>query len=321
MGPIPYSANGNESVPTACSIVHSDSLIAGWDGALLISAFDAHFGLLADSDRLFSGIRGSRYDQPRLLVFDSGEYETKANSGGQFGLPVENPRSWTLGDFIQTVDNLDRESPILLVNMSLRDQKSYASQISYHLKFFGTRPHLASTVLLRPLRSASFHQFDELSVAVAADLRGFDVIGVTEKELGDSVLDRLISLATLRSILDAADVDSPIHVFGGLDPVFTPLLYAAGAEVFDGLGWLRYSYKNGMPFHRAVGPVMDGQVDVRWPLATASAQLKNLDELRLLEGELQVFASKGGDWSKIRAGNEHLRMTFDRFKAKFGRSD
>ena len=65
-----------------------------------------------------------------------------------------------------------------------------------------------------------FHQFDKLSVDEAADCRGFDVVGVTERELGDSIFDRLVALRTLRSILDSARVNSPIHVFGGLESDF-----------------------------------------------------------------------------------------------------
>ena len=171
---------------------------------------------------------------------------------------------------------------------------------------------------MRPLGSATFHQFKKLSIDEAADFRGFDVIGVTERELGDSILDRLIALGTLRGILNTAGVGSPIHVFGGLDPIFTPLLFAAGGEIFDGLGWLRYSYKNGLPLHRAAGPVIDGQVRKRWHSALASAQLSNLDEIRLLEDELQVFASNDGDWSRVRTGDQYLKSVFEIFEAKFG---
>ena len=74
-------------------------------------------------------------------------------------------------------------------------------------------------------------------------LRTFDIVGVTEREIGESIHDRLVNIARLRKSLNAAEVTIPIHVFGGLDPLLTPLYFAAGAEIFDGLGWLRYAYQ------------------------------------------------------------------------------
>ena len=38
----------------------------------------------------------------------------------------------------------------------------------------------------------------------------------------------MTNVAKLRELLDRADVDVPIHVFGALDPLYTPLYYAAG---------------------------------------------------------------------------------------------
>ena len=317
MGPIPFSNNGRNLEPTACSLVHSNSLIDGWDGVLSVSAFDIYSGLLTDSEKFSANFLQSRYAQHQLIVIDSGEYETKENTGNLFSGSSPGNQSWTVDLFIQTIDGLDPNSRALVVNWSRRNQPTYGRQVQYHQEFFGARRHLASTILLRPLQSATFHQFNKLNLADAADMRTFDIIGVTEKELGDSVLDRLVALATLRKTLDAARVCSPIHVFGGLDPLYTPLLFAAGAELFDGLGWLRYSYRNGMPFHRAAGPVIDGQVDKRWYFALASAQLRNLDEIRLLAGELQVFAHNNGEWSKIRIGDQYLKSIFERFQAKF----
>ena len=66
-------------------------------------------------------------------------------------------------------------------------------------------------------------------------LEGFDLVGVTEKELGNSLLNRLHNTSRLRMALDEVSNEAPIHVFGSLDPLNVPLYFAAGAEVFDGL--------------------------------------------------------------------------------------
>ncbi len=75
-------------------------------------------------------------------------------------------------------------------------------------------------------------------------LRSISVIGVTEKEAGATLRERLTTITRLRRALDGLDGSKPLHVFGGLDPTLTPLYFLAGADVFDGLSWLRYAYVN-----------------------------------------------------------------------------
>jgi putative lipoic acid-binding regulatory protein len=75
-------------------------------------------------------------------------------------------------------------------------------------------------------------------------LKEFKIIGITEKELGESILDRMQKISKIRKALDIVGISSPIHIFGCLDPISCILYYCAGAEIFDGLTWLRYSYYN-----------------------------------------------------------------------------
>lgn len=76
-------------------------------------------------------------------------------------------------------------------------------------------------------------------------LARYDVIGVTEKDIGASTIDRLRFVRELRSVLDDRGVDRPLHVFGGLDPFLGPLYLLAGADVLDGLSWLRHAFHGG----------------------------------------------------------------------------
>ena len=69
-----------------------------------------------------------------------------------------------------------------------------------------------------------------------------------------------MAIYQLRRLLDHAGVESPIHVFGELDPLYTPLYFAAGGEMFDGLGWLRYTYREGVAVHRDATAILDRQI-------------------------------------------------------------
>jgi hypothetical protein len=289
----------------ASSLVHSDSLIAGIEESLLVSSYDIKHGLLTDAGKFRSGFKTSRWAKPNLLIIDSGWYEKSVGpQSGQFVHDAGAALTWEFEDFVATIDSLDKNIRAVVVSWDRTGNNTgtYTQQIADARSFFLKRRRFASTMLLKPPKTARFHDFRKLADAEVADLREFGVVGVTEKELGDSIIDRLVELARLRRMLDEADVEAPVHVFGGLDPLYTPLYVAAGAEIFDGLGWLRYSYRDGRAHYRDEAPLLDFQVTKRWAQAVSATQLHNLDEMAQLTEELKLFAHAGGDPARLRIG-------------------
>jgi hypothetical protein len=118
-------------------------------------------------------------------------------------------------------------------------------------------------------------------------------VGFTEKELGDSYLSRLTTLARLRIVLDEAGISAPIHLFGALDPLFTPLYFAAGAEIFDGLSWMRYGYSGGLAVHPDAGALLRGEDDDQKLLRDAKRPVVNLGLLRALKRQMERYAAAG----------------------------
>jgi hypothetical protein len=304
LGPILAEAPGKTTLePRVASLVHSESLIDGIEDALLISAYDIKHELLTDSKKFKRGFKTSRWSKPQVLIIDSGWYEKSVGPpNGQFVHDAGAPLPWEYDHFVETVDSLDKNVRAILVSWDRTGVDDYPQQIALAQEFFVKRKQFASTILLKPPKAARFHAFEKLAAAHAADFRAFDIVGVTEKELGDSVIDRLVALAKLRLALDAADVDLPVHVFGGLDPLYTPLYVAAGAEIFDGLGWLRYAYRDGRAQYRDAAPLLDLQVTKRWSQAVSATQLRNLDEMAQLTEELKMFAHAKADTAKLRSG-------------------
>ena len=45
-------------------------------------------------------------------------------------------------------------------------------------------------------------------------------------------------------------METPIHVFGSLDTVTTPMYFLAGADIFDGLTWLRFAFHGGYTVYK-----------------------------------------------------------------------
>lgn len=66
----------------------------------------------------------------------------------------------------------------------------------------------------------------------------FHALGVTEKELGGNFKERMINIARIRKALNGVGLENmPIHIFGSLDTVSTPLvLWPAQIFLMGSLG-------------------------------------------------------------------------------------
>lgn len=252
-------------------------------------AYDLEHRTLRDAGALLDGgAAGTVFDRPQLLVVDSGGYETGQSwEGGHVERNDTAAAPYDAAAFARVVDRLPEERPTLVVSYDGPDvpRGGYDEQIRRAQAFFATRTHLASDLLLKP-PAGRWYTPRDLAPA-APDLLRFDVVGFTEKELGDSFLARLSTLARLRALLDDAGITAPIHLFGALDPLFTPLYFAAGAEVFDGLSWMRYAYCGGLAVHPDAGALLRGEDDDQQQLRDAKRPVVNLGHLRALKRQME----------------------------------
>jgi len=76
-----------------------------------------------------------------------------------------------------------------------------------------------------------------------------------------------------------------------LDPVTTPLYYMSGADIFDGLAWIRFIFSGGNTLYiDSFGPINDGihiNMDQIWAMNIA----KNYQYIRRLNMNLGKFQS------------------------------
>lgn len=288
---------GDKELPAPAAYL---SIFGGdaFNESLLISAYDIHHALVLNPDSLRAGFAASPYAEPELLVIDSGWYEsTQGSDTGQPREETEATPDWTFDMYRQTIDSLDMSIRADVV--SFDKATTYDEQIGVAQEFFTDRDRFIRTMMLKPPDSAKFHHMKDLSPH-AERLRAFDIIGVTEKELGNTILKRLKALVDLRDLLDTSSVSAPIHVFGGLDALYTPLYYSAGAEIFDGLSWLRYAYHDGLCVARESLPVIDRQFDKRYPYTVFDVQSRNLNAIRELSRQLKIFCDQNEDWNTFR---------------------
>ncbi len=209
--------------------------------SFLVSAYDIHYEYIPRPlDMIFT---------PDLIILDSGGYEI-ASYEDLSTITHRPPASheWTLGHLGKELDVWPDEVSAMFVSYdNPRERKPFQRQVELARQLFKGRDSQLHTFLMKPEKES--HQTIQSSINAATSdlraLRSFDAIGVTEKELGGSILERMTQIARFRRAMDEEGVTVPIHVFGALDPISTCLYFISGAEIFDGLTWIRYGFDAG----------------------------------------------------------------------------
>lgn len=209
--------------------------------AVLVSAYDIHYGLLAPEQLTF----------PSVIFLDSGGYEARVEHdlSEAYG-PDYKPKKWTSDDHRGVLAKWQATVPTIAISYdSPRRHSPIEKQIAAALKLKEEFPDLMHEFLVKPERKSGMIE-PSMITKVALSLKEFAVIGVTEHELDHRIIGRMEKLANIRRILDQNEVAIPIHVFGSLDSLSTVLYFVSGAEIFDGLTWLRFGFHNGQTIYR-----------------------------------------------------------------------
>ena len=250
-------------------------------GVCLVSAFDVAGGR----------IPADVTDMVNIVILDSGLYET--NEGWIESGDRHTPSSatkWTRKQHHETVKSIGEGGNAMLVNFdhvgALEDQIERASED------FSLALHAASDFLVKPTDATEWVNIPKLSQHLEA-LKQFDAIGITARELGGSFLKRCSSIVSLRDLLNDAGLDTPIHVFGAINPYEVLAYFFGGADIFDGLSWLRLTFRSDGSV-----PIDESALeDMKWNLPEANLHSEewtnNLRFLYRLQEALQEYAFNG----------------------------
>lgn len=209
--------------------------------AVLVSAYDIHYKLLASQQLTF----------PSLIFLDSGGYESRVEHdlSEAYGQDYK-PKKWTVMDHREVLAKWQSTIPTVIISYdSPRRHTSIEGQLEAALKLKKDFPSFVHELLVKPEHKGELIEPSAI-VKIAKNLGEFSIIGFTEHELDHRMIGRMEKLAKMRGILDAHDISSPIHVFGSLDSLSTALYFLSGAEIFDGLTWLRFGFHNGQTIYR-----------------------------------------------------------------------
>jgi len=254
----------------------------------LVSAYDLHHRHF-EAPELKENTVASYLTKCRIVLLDSGGYELNSDfDSTEIKTFTYSPKPGFGASEYQNVlkewSGSKNSLHLVIANFDHDNRgRPLISQIEEARELFGRYPNILNDFILKPLtKDGRIVDPTKMCGKDFEELRGFSIIGVTEKELGTNIIDRIKRIAYLRRGLDEAGVLAPIHVWGGLDPVSTPLLFFAGAEIFDGVSWLRYAYRNGVAIARESYAVLEPKIGI-----ASSSQLNQalicLDNLRFLD--------------------------------------
>ena len=200
-------------------------------GVCLISASDMAKGLIP-TDAMDIG---------NITILDSGVYESNDKTTFPNVRQESSSNSnWSRSQYHEIIREIDCQTNSIVVNFD--QYKSIEEQIESATKDFNNVPSMVSDFLVKPETVEETVNIPKLANYIQ-DLRQFDIIGVTADEIGNSFLQRCSAVVMLRNILTSEGLDTPIHVFGAISPYEVFAYFFCGADIFDGLTWLRHAYR------------------------------------------------------------------------------
>jgi queuine/archaeosine tRNA-ribosyltransferase len=211
-------------------------------GPFLISAYDRSYKLIPKRIKFAN----------QLIFVDSGGYECA--SIVDFAEADKNtykPKKWNKSLYNKTIKNIfDSKLPKVIISYDHpRERKSIDKQIKAAMisfdKFY-KKYNFIKEILIKPETANKEKQYIDISKVLKniKKFRDIEIIGFTENELGKSLLERMNNITKIRLALSENNMKQLIHIFGSLDTLSTPLYFICGADIFDGLTWLRYAFDN-----------------------------------------------------------------------------
>ena len=178
----------------------------------------------------------------RIRIWDSGGYEAMVCPTWE----ISGTKKWNEKTYVQTANRIPWNGLDVLVSYDTPEEPGcIQQQVERAL-------HLYTKVEGTYARDLLIHVPDNTDPYVLAEILGpytneFQILGLTEKEIAPTWAHGVYFINCLRSALSVLDTKRyiPIHVFGCFDLKTVVRFSLAGADIFDGLTWLRYLFLGG----------------------------------------------------------------------------
>lgn len=273
---------------------------------MLVSAYDIYHKFIPNPNKFIG---------TEITFVDSGGYESSpifdSSSDKKINAQL---KDWKLEYLLKVYDGWNhKRHPAVFVNYDHhKRRKSIAKQAEAAIELFNRYPAQLSDFLIKPeSTNQDFLNIDKI-IAEIDTLKQFNIIGVTEKELGKSISDRMRNLYKIRKSMDDRGIGVPIHVFGSLDPISCTLYFLAGAEIFDGLTWLRYAYRDGLSIYHSNNNALNFNIHTEEKQNFASMTMHNVQYLNKLGAMMNDFLATQ-EFSKFIGIEEIISRNYSSF--------
>jgi len=241
--------------------------------ASLISAYDLNYEFIKKEEIWVSDV----------VFIDSGNHEVTQLSNSK------DLKKWTLQMYSKVLDTLKPLTKVVLVNFD--KQEPMKRQIFNAQKLFAKYPDYATCFLYKPFRKSTNVHVASLVENITL-IEPFDILALTEKELGNSILNRCRNLLRIRGALNSKGLNKPIHIFGCLDPLSVLSYFLCGADIFDGTLWLKFSFCENVATYVNNYAILRGKWSESDSSVLASTYVLNLSELTRMMYKMRRFAQE-----------------------------
>ena len=216
---------------------------------MLVSAYDMEGGKVPGAAGMLE-----EYAEKGVLLLDSGAFEAHyADKGWKFDKYAETVKA-TPCDIYASLDKMPRgrqaDGYMLgatccstrrseLVRRNARCMAILHGATENQLA--AVAEGVASLLTSSSRGSATKNQPAAVAEGVAGGAGGPRMYAVPEREMGDSVAEKIETAVRIRRALSGADPRNVLHVLGCGDPVLMTLLVYAGVDSFDSVDWSRWA--------------------------------------------------------------------------------
>lgn len=156
------------------------------EGSMLVSAYDLYYDEIEKP-----------FDYASLLFLDSGGYEASKDTDlSEIPGHEHLAKAWTNAMHEEVLAKWNPGVPSVIINYDHpKERLSFSDQVQRARKMAPGRTDVLREILLKPeTESSNFLRMESIFENIHL-LRGFDIVGVTEKEIGSSVLRRMENIA------------------------------------------------------------------------------------------------------------------------------
>ena len=245
----------------------------------------------------------------RIRIWDSGGYEAMVCPTCESSMS----KKWDDKTYVQTANRIPWNGLDVLVSYDTPDKPGCIQQqvdraLHLYTKVEGT--YARDLLIHVPDNTAP----DLLAETLEPYTNEFQILGLTDKEIAPTWAHGVYFINRLRSALSALDTKRyiPIHVFGCFDLKTVVRFALAGADIFDGLTWLRYLFLNGnVLYRREIQYVMPIEQLLTADLGL-SMMLHNIRDIEQLCNDL-TYAIYANDMGKFKEEMSDINKVLEYF--------